>query len=77
MSDEGYQVGFKFQMSYGQSLEIRSNRDVDEMEIEPDEVVEGIHYFLFWKRKTMGVFFSTRLQAMAAALGAQWANKIG
>lgn len=73
--EEGFQVGFRFDMSPLASLEIRCNINVSEIGMACDEKIGGVNYFLFWRGETMPLNFSTHSQAISGAICAQWAFK--
>jgi len=64
-------IHLRFSMPFNESLEIRSNKPIDD-EIGSDEEVEGIHYNIFWKGNSLPWTTKTQLQAIAIAMGCQW-----
>jgi hypothetical protein len=62
----------KFAMPYGETMEIRPSKPIDEDEVGIDEEVEGVVYQIFWNEKPLPWCTNTRLQATAIALGCQW-----
>ncbi len=68
------QIGFKFAMPYGRLMEIFrcSNVDFEELEIDSDESITGIHYAIKWNGVFLPWCADTELQAMSIALGCQW-----
>ena len=78
------QVGFSYAMPGFQDLYImrKCQCDADDEDhdhkhddIECDEDVDGISYELHWNGKICPISFNTQLQALGAALAAQWAIK--
>lgn len=65
------QVGFLFYMPFGETMEIRSSKPIDQ-DIGSDEEIEGIVYNIYWKGIALPWCTKTRLQAIAIAFGCQW-----
>jgi hypothetical protein len=63
----------KFSMPCGGIMEIITSQDVDWMEVDMDEEIEGVFYFIEWNGEKFPCHTKTRLQATAMAFGAQWA----
>ncbi len=68
------QIGFKFAMPYGRTMEIYRCSDVDfeDSEIDSDESIAGIHYIIKWNGILLPWNADTELHAMAIAMGCQW-----
>jgi len=60
-----------FVMPFGETLEIRSSKEVGEF-IGNDEEVEGVEYRVYWNDVALPWFTKTLLQASAIAFGCQW-----
>lgn len=69
---ETFKVGFGYIMPRGQMLEIRCNTDTRDLDIELDEQIEGILYYIFWEKEPLHWSFNTEMQAMMMALGCQY-----
>lgn len=65
-------MSFAFSMPFGEIMEIRPSKPIDELEIGIDEEVEGVVYQIFWNDIAFPLHTKTRLQATAIALGCQW-----
>lgn len=68
------QVGFSYKMRNEEPLYIISNRPLTEEEREDilHEPIDDLYYQLSWKENVSPVSFTTQIQAMEAAIGAQW-----
>lgn len=71
------QVGFKFRMPCGESLEIRSSKPINGLDHEIDKEIIGIVFLIFWNGKSLPWSTSTQVEAMSIALGCQYgANEV-
>ena len=71
MDEEEKQVGFLFSMPFGETLEIRSSKYVEE-HVESDEEVDGIVYRIYWNGIALPWSTNTLLKATAIAFGCQY-----
>lgn len=65
-------MSFAFSMPFGERMDIRPSKPIDELEIGVDEEVEGVVYQIYWNDTPLPWCTKTRLQATAIALGCQW-----
>ena len=72
MTEEETQVGFKFAMPFEETMEIRSSKFTDDLEVGSDEEIEGIVYRIYWNDQPLPWCTKTKLQAIAIAFGCQW-----
>lgn len=66
------QIGFRYAMPFGETLEVRSNRISEQEDDFIDKEVDGVFYFIYWNKKKMPWVSTTLVQATAIALGCQW-----
>lgn len=70
--DKETPVGFLFAMPLGGTMEIRSSKPIDDLNVDHDEEIEGIVYNIFWNGEALPWCTKTKLQAAAIAFGCQW-----
>lgn len=59
-------------MPFGEDMEIRPSKEIDEDEIGIEEEVDGVVYNIYWGELVMPWCTTTRLHATAIAFGCQW-----
>ena len=65
-------MSFLLAMPFGETMEVRPSKVIDDLEVGIDEEVEGIIWQVFWNGIALPWHTQTRLQATAIALGCQW-----
>lgn len=75
MDNPKNRVGLIFSMPLNGDLKIYSSQPIDDLEIDDNEEIEGIYYYISWNEKKLPWYFSTQLQAMICAISCQWAAK--
>lgn len=66
------QIGWLFAMPFGETLEIRSSKPIDDSNVECDEELEDVVYSIYWNNIELPWCTKTKFQAMAIACGCQW-----
>jgi hypothetical protein len=62
----------KFSMPFDEEIEIRTSRNIDDLEIAIDQEVEGVFYSVYWKEECMPFIANTMYEAIVLSLGCQW-----
>jgi hypothetical protein len=73
MNEETFPVPviLNLSMPFGETLEIRSSKEIDE-DVENDEEVEGVEYKIYWGSTKLPWHTKTRREAVAIAFGCQF-----
>jgi len=70
--DKETQVGFLFSMPLDGTLEIRSSKPIDDLNVDGDQEIEGVVYHIYWNNQPLPWFTKTKMNACAIAFGCQW-----
>lgn len=62
----------KFTMPFGEVLEVRPSREVEEIDIAIDEEFHDVIYNIYWNQKQLPWHTKTRAEAIMIAFGCQW-----
>ncbi len=71
-NEESKPLFLSYAMPFGERLECRPSKPINELEVGIDEEIEGVVYELYWNDKCLPISVKTRLQAILAAFSCQW-----